>query len=99
LIYLQPALAAMAIDNKLADSILLNETGWNIILQVHKLLQPFKEAQKLLEGDKYVTLSLLPIAIKAIRVALITIVGAQGDGEAQNRVKNLAKWLLDSIKK
>jgi hypothetical protein len=45
-------------------------------LQVHKLLKPFKEAQKLLEGDKYVTLSILPIAIKAIRVALINIVGA-----------------------
>jgi hypothetical protein len=94
LIYLQPALAAMAIDNQLADSILLNETDWKIIFQVHELLKPFKEAQKLLEGDQYVTLSLLPIAIKAIRVALIKIVDAPGDGEAQNRVKNLAKRLL-----
>jgi hypothetical protein len=51
LIYLHPAFAAMAIDNELADSILLNETVWKIILQVHKLLEPFKEAQKLLEGD------------------------------------------------
>jgi hypothetical protein len=94
LIYLQPALAAMAVDNKLPDSILLNETDWKILRQVHGLLKPFKNAQKLLEGDKYVTPSLLPIAIKSIRTALIKIVGAEGGGEAQNRVKNLAKRLL-----
>jgi hypothetical protein len=55
LILLQPALAAMDVDNKLPDSILLNETDWKIIKQVHQLLKPFKKAQKLLEGDKYVT--------------------------------------------
>jgi hypothetical protein len=82
LIYLQPALAAMAVDNKLLDYILLNETDWKILRQVHQLLKPFKNAQKLLEGDKYVTLSLLPIAIKSIRTALIKIVGAAWGGEA-----------------
>jgi hypothetical protein len=61
LIYLQPALAALAVDNKLPDYILLNETDWKILRQVHQLLKPFKIAQKLLEGDKYVMLSLLPI--------------------------------------
>ncbi len=40
------------------------------------------------------SLSLLPIAIKAIRAALIMIVGAEGDGAAQNRVRNLAEPLL-----
>jgi hypothetical protein len=38
LIYLQPALAAMAVDNKLLDYILLNETDWKILRQVHQLL-------------------------------------------------------------
>jgi hypothetical protein len=84
----------MAVDNQLLDYILLTETDWKILRQVHQLLKPFKNAQKLLEGDKYVTLSLLPIAIKSIRTDLIRIVGADGGGEAQNRVKNLAKWLL-----
>jgi hypothetical protein len=46
-----------------------------------------KESQELLKGDKYVTLSIIPIAIKAIR-------GALKDGEAQKRVNNLAKRLL-----
>jgi hypothetical protein len=74
----------MAVGNKVAYSILVNETDWKIIRQLHQLLlKPFKDAQKLLkEGDKYVTLSLLPIAIKAIRAILINIVGAHGDGEA-----------------
>jgi len=94
LIHLQPALAAMAVDNKLPAPILLNETDWKIIIQVHHLLQPFKDALELLEGDKYVTLSILPFAIKAIRAALIDIVGAPGEDEAQDRVKNLANRLL-----
>jgi hypothetical protein len=80
LIHLQPALAAMAVNDKLVDSILISETDWKLFRQVHQLLQPFKYYQKLLEGDKYVTLSLLPIAIKAIRAALIEIVGAKGGG-------------------
>jgi hypothetical protein len=72
LIHLQPALlAAMAVDDKLPDYILLNETDWKILRQFHRLLKPFKNSQKLLAGDKYVTLSLLPIAIKSIRTALI----------------------------
>jgi hypothetical protein len=58
------------------------------------LSKPFKSAQKLLEGEKYGTLFLLPIAIKSIRMALIKIVGAEGGGAAQNRVNNLVKRLL-----
>ncbi len=86
LIHLQPALAAMAVDNKLPDYILLNETDWKILKQVHQLLKPFKNAQELLKDDQYVTLSLLPIAIKSIRTALMKIVDSEGGGEAQNRV-------------
>jgi hypothetical protein len=80
LIYLQPALAAMAVDNKLPDYIFLNETVWKILRQIHQLLKPFKNAQKLLEGEKYGTLSLLLIAIKSIRMALVKIAGAEGRG-------------------
>jgi hypothetical protein len=94
LINLQPALAAMAVDNKLPDYILLNEKDWKILRQVHQLLKPFKNAQKLLEGEKYGTLSLLPIAIKSIRTVLTKIIGTEGGNKAQNRVKNLAKRLL-----
>jgi hypothetical protein len=92
LLYLQPALAAMAVDkNKLAYLILLNETDWKKIRQAHQLLKPFKDAQKLLEGDKYVTLSLLPIAIKAIIIALINIVGAHEDGSTEKGKKSSQK--------
>jgi hypothetical protein len=81
LIHLQPALTAMAVDNKPPDYfILLNEIDWKILRQVHQLMKHFKNAQKLLKGKKYVTLSPLPIAIKSIRTALIKIVGAEGGG-------------------
>jgi hypothetical protein len=94
LLHLQPVLAAMALHKKLPEYILLNKTDWKILRQVHQLLEPIKESQELLKGDKYVTLSILPIAIKAIRTALKEIVDAKGDGEAHKRVNNLAKWLL-----
>jgi hypothetical protein len=50
--------STLAVDNRLPESILLNEMDWITIREVHKLLKPFKDAQELLEGDKYVTLSL-----------------------------------------
>ncbi len=50
------------------------------------------ESQQL--SDKYVILSILPIAIKAIRTALKKIVDASGGVEGQKGVKNLAKRLL-----
>jgi hypothetical protein len=94
LIYLQPALAAIALDKKIPEYILLNEIDWKILRQAHQLLESFKESQELFEGDKYVPLCILPIAIKAIRAALKEIVDAKGDGVAQKRIKNLAKRLL-----
>jgi hypothetical protein len=42
------------------------------------LLEKFKVSQELLEGEKDVTLSILSIAIKAIRTALKVIVDAEG---------------------
>jgi hypothetical protein len=50
-------------------------------------------SQELLDGDKYVTLSILLIAIKAITTALIEIVDAKRGGEGHKRVNNLAKRL------
>jgi hypothetical protein len=44
-IHLQPALAAMAVNNKLPDYVFLNVTDWKILRQVHQLLKPFKNAQ------------------------------------------------------
>jgi hypothetical protein len=70
LIHLQPALAAMALDKKIPESILLNETDWKILRQVHQLLESFKESQELLKGDMYVTLSIFPIAIKSHQSSL-----------------------------
>jgi hypothetical protein len=84
----------MPLDKEIPECILLNETDWKILRQVHQLREPSKESQELLNGDKYVTLYILPIAIKAIRTALKEIVDAKRDGKAQKMVNNLAKWFL-----
>jgi hypothetical protein len=81
----------MALDKKISESILLNETYWKMLRQVHQLLEPFKESQELLKGDEYFTLYILQIVTKFIRTALKEMVDAEVDGEAQKRIKNLAK--------
>lgn len=48
----------------------LSEAQWNCISDLTETLRPFKEAQELLEGEKYVTISLVPDLICAIRIAL-----------------------------
>lgn len=49
----------------------LTAPQWTIVENVVQLLQPFMLAQKLLEGEKYVTLSLVPPIINKIRSGLL----------------------------
>jgi hypothetical protein len=60
LLYLRPAFAAMQDDGSLSASKCLTEEDWKILSQVHAALKPFKTVQKLLEGEHYVTVSLVP---------------------------------------
>jgi hypothetical protein len=41
----------------------LTESQWSIVSDLHILLRPFMIAQKLLEGEAYVTISLIPYMI------------------------------------
>jgi hypothetical protein len=51
----------------------LDDGQWKIIVDIATLLQPFIGAQKLLEGEKYVTVSLIPYLIYKIRKGLTDI--------------------------
>jgi hypothetical protein len=44
----------------------LREADWKNLKEIMEVLKPFKSAQKILEGDKYVTASLVAEAVKFI---------------------------------
>ena len=48
----------------------LTDSQWCIVCDLHILLKPFMIAQKLLEGQIYVTISLVPYIIYKIRKGL-----------------------------
>jgi hypothetical protein len=48
----------------------LTESQWCILSDLHILLRPFMIAQKLMEGEAYVTISLIPYMIYKIRKGL-----------------------------
>ncbi|CAM9275672.1 unnamed protein product, partial [Phaeothamnion confervicola] len=49
---------------------LLTEVHWRIIEMGERLLKPFMQVQKLLEGEKYVTASYIPMVIDGLRKSL-----------------------------
>ena len=51
------------------DSVLVNltEEQWALLKDIVKILEPFMLAQQLMEGEKYVTLSLVPTVIERVR--------------------------------
>jgi hypothetical protein len=55
----------------------LNDSQWMIITDLHALLKPFMITQKLLEGQAYVTISLVPYMVYKTRKGLV---------EAMNRL-------------
>ena len=46
---------------------MLNETEWHALEKLEIVLQPLAEAQRFLEGDKYVTIPACVIAVRSIR--------------------------------
>ena len=45
------------------DSVLM-DYEWKLLLQLLELLLPLEQEQKVLEGDKYVTISKVPFSVK-----------------------------------
>ena len=58
------------LENEGALTCNLIDSQWCIVHDLHILLKPFMIAQKLLEGQTYVTISLVPYIVYKIRKAL-----------------------------
>lgn len=63
LLYLRPYLNIMITRNQLTRTTNLTDAQWAIVQDIVHLLEPFMVVQKQLEGEKYVTISLVPYLI------------------------------------
>ena len=71
LIVLKPYLNILEVEGHLKCN--LKDEDWEILREVESLLQPFMIVQKVLEGQQYVTMSLVPYFISKVRRGLQTI--------------------------
>ena len=63
LVFLRPYLTVMVATQKLSATFMLTEPQWGIVQEIVHILEPFMIVQKQLEGEKYVTISLVPYLI------------------------------------
>jgi hypothetical protein len=78
LLRLKDSLNFMAAGRMITNN--LSAAQWNLLKQIEVTLEPFMLAQQILEGEKYVTLSLVPRIIVVIRKRLIA---ARDGGEEE----------------
>ena len=61
----------LCIDNHFVhESHLLTNVQWAVLEKIMQVLEPFKFFQQLLEGENYVTLSIVPVALKMLKDGL-----------------------------
>ena len=73
----------------------LTDDDFEAISNVLFVLTPFKQAQKALEGEKYVNLSLLPLAINNLRTSLLSCQASADPDLEQNLLQLIDKMRID----
>ena len=71
----------------------LSADHWSIIVDTCAVLEPFMFAQKLLEGETYVTISLVPYLIFKIRKGLQSLLDAP-DNQTSAQIRALARKMM-----
>ena len=89
LLRLRNILTVMHLDGDMRLS--LTEAQWAIVKDMCALLKPFMVAQRLLEGQSYVTISLIPYMLYKIRSGLIA---ANGDPMSSLQVRRVSTLML-----
>jgi zinc finger BED domain-containing protein 1 (E3 SUMO-protein ligase ZBED1) len=82
----------MVLQGSLSRDLNLTEDQWETVSNLVQLLEPFMEAQKLLEGETYVTISFVPTIVVALRRGLQALVAGSLDN-----VKVIASKMLDDF--
>jgi hypothetical protein len=93
--HLREAISHYAVDNE-QDSDLVNLTHeeWRVCHQVEVTLQTMAFWQRTLEGEKYVTGSLVPLAIFTIRQSFVQVIASAASDQF---VKKLTRILLNDF--
>ena len=93
--FLREAISHYVVDNP-QESNLMNLTPeeWRICHQVEVTLQTIAFWQRILEGEKYVTGSLVPVAIFTIRQSFLQVIAS---AESDPFVKKLTRNLLNDF--
>ena len=60
MLYLRPYFSLMVREGLLLSTINLSGEQWSIVEDICTILMPFKNVQQIMEGEKYVTVSLIP---------------------------------------
>jgi len=94
LLWLRHYFSIMEIEGSLTCN--LDEAQWRVIGDTCKVLEPFMSAQKLLEGENYVTISFIPVLICTIRNGLQAVLD---DPSTSNQIKTLVKVMMTAFRK
>ena len=93
LILLKPYLNILEVEGHLKCNLV--DEDWEVLREVDSLLQPFMLIQKVLEGQQYVTMSLVPYFISKVRRGLQAI-ATTARSEIVRELAN--KMLTDKVK-
>ena len=93
LLELRPAIDMMANEGHFGDTVTLSTVDWNNLEHIMKVLTPFKNAQKMMEGNHYVTAGWVLVHVQFIRQQLTAMKGAPN----HRTVRTLAGSLLEDF--
>jgi hypothetical protein len=77
-----------------ADAVAITAQEWKIYYQIEITLKTMGFWQRVLEGEKYVTGSLVPLAIYTIRQSFLQVIASEASEQA---VKELTRILLNDF--
>jgi hypothetical protein len=94
LLRLRNSLTVMHLDGDMRLS--LSEAQWTVVTDLTVLLRPFMIAQRLLEGQSYVTVSLIPYMLYKIRSGLMS---ANTDPTSSLHVQRISSLMIAKFNK
>ena len=94
--HLKEAIGGLLAKDELVTCSFPTEAQWGILEEIENALCISEEVQRQLEGEQYVTSSLVPLALHQIRKSYVSILNAEATSEP---VKELMKKMLDDLDK
>jgi hypothetical protein len=94
LLWLKVPISIMIVSNQCP---VLSNDDWKYLVEIRDVLHPFMKAQKMLEGEKYVTSSWVLETIQSLRRGLESATTALPSNKYDKVAHNLAKVLLKDL--